>query len=108
MQWRKRIVSSNSDESAGVGTVGSSTILINVEALGVIGSEFKGLVISRAEKIRTTNSIERLNREIKRRTKEVGVFPNESSCLRLVSAILIDISEKWETGWIFLDVSDGH
>lgn len=60
------------------------------------------------KKIRTTNSIERLNREIKRRTKEVGVFPNESSCLRLVSAILIDISEKWETGWIFLDVSDGH
>jgi transposase-like protein len=60
------------------------------------------------KKIRTTNSIERLNREIKRRTKVVGVFPNENSCLRLVSAILIDISEKWETGWIFLDVSDGH
>ena len=60
------------------------------------------------KKISSTNSIERLNREIKRRTKVVSVFPNENSCLRLVSAILIDISEKWETGWIFLDVSDGH
>ena len=58
------------------------------------------------KKIRTTNSIERVNREVKRRTKVIGVFPNDSSCLRLVSAILIDISEKWETGKIFLNVSD--
>jgi len=42
------------------------------------------------------------------RTKAVGVFPNENSCLRLISSILIDMSEKWETGWIYLDVSDGR
>ena len=59
------------------------------------------------KKIRTTNNVERVNREIKRRTKVIGVFPNENSCLRLVSAILVDISEKWETGKIFLYVSDG-
>jgi len=59
------------------------------------------------KKIRTTNNVERVNREIKRRTKVIGVFPNENSCLRLVSAILVDISEKWETGKIFLNVTDG-
>ena len=59
------------------------------------------------KKIRTTNNVERVNREIKRRTKVIGVFPNEFSCLRLVSAILVDISEKWETGKIFLNVTDG-
>ena len=37
--------------------------------------------------IRTTNSLERVNREIRRRTRVVGVFPNEASCLRLVSAL---------------------
>lgn len=60
------------------------------------------------KKIRTTNNIERVNREIKRRTRVISVFPNENSCLRLVSAILVDISEKWETGKIFLNVSDGY
>ncbi len=59
------------------------------------------------KKIRTTNNIERVNREIKRRTRVISVFPNENSCLRLVSAILVDISEKWETGKIFLNVSEG-
>jgi putative transposase len=48
--------------------------------------------------IRTTNSLERVNREIKRRTRVVGVFPNEASCLRLVSAILMEISEEWQIG----------
>lgn len=48
--------------------------------------------------IRTTNSLERVNREIHRRTKVVGVFPNESSCLRLISALLMEISEEWQTG----------
>jgi transposase-like protein len=39
--------------------------------------------------IRTTNSLERINREIRRRTRVVGVFPNEVSCLRLISARLM-------------------
>ncbi|NMB54836.1 MAG: IS256 family transposase, partial [Leptolinea sp.] len=45
--------------------------------------------------IRTTNSLERVNKEIKRRTRVVGVFLNEASCLRLVSALLMEISEDW-------------
>lgn len=47
------------------------------------------------DKIRTSNLVERINKEIKRRTKVIGVFPNPASYLRLVSSILIDISEKW-------------
>jgi len=48
--------------------------------------------------IRTTNSLERVNKEIRRRTRVVGVFPNEASCLRLVSALLMEISEEWQIG----------
>ena len=48
--------------------------------------------------LRTTNSLERINKEIRRRTRVVGVFPNETSCLRLISALLMEISEEWQTG----------
>lgn len=48
--------------------------------------------------IRTTNSLERINKEIRRRTRVVGVFPNEVSCLRLVSALLMETSEEWQIG----------
>lgn len=50
------------------------------------------------KKLRTTNGLERVNREIKRRTRVVSIFANEASCLRLVSALLREISEEWETG----------
>ena len=46
----------------------------------------------------TTNRLERINREIRRRTRVVGIFPNEASCLRLVSALLMEISEEWQIG----------
>ena len=48
--------------------------------------------------IRTTNSLERINKEIRRRTRVVGVFPNEVSCQRLISALLMEISEEWQIG----------
>lgn len=48
--------------------------------------------------IRTTNSLERVNKEIRRRTRVVGIFPNEASCLRLISALLMEISEEWQIG----------
>jgi len=48
--------------------------------------------------IRTTNSLERINKEIRRRTRVVGVFPNEASCLRLISALLMELSEEWQIG----------
>ena len=52
--------------------------------------------------LRTTNGVERVNKEIKRRTRVAGLFPNEASCLRLVSAILMEISEDWQTGKCYL------
>src|SRR4030066_1128053 len=48
--------------------------------------------------IRTTNSLERVNKEIRRRTRVEGVFPNEASCLRLISALLMEISAEWQMG----------
>ena len=57
-------------------------------------------------RIRTTNMLERLNREIRRRTRVVSIFPNEASCLRLVSALLMEISEEWLTGRIYLSFED--
>lgn len=48
--------------------------------------------------LRTSNLIERFNREIKRRSRVVRIFPNFDSCLRLVSAILIEFNDDWSTG----------
>jgi transposase-like protein len=53
-------------------------------------------------RIRTVNSLERVCEEIRRRTRVATIFPNEASCLRLVSALLMEISETWETGRIYL------
>jgi len=53
-------------------------------------------------RLRTTNGLERVNREIKRRTRVATLFPNETSLLRLVSALGAEISEEWETGRVYL------
>jgi len=55
-------------------------------------------------RMRTTNSLERVNQELKRRTRVAGIFPNEASLLRLISARLMEISEEWETGKIYLNM----
>jgi len=56
------------------------------------------------KKIRTTNLLERVNKELKRRTRKVGAFPNDASLLRLAGSILIDINEEWITGNRYLSV----
>jgi len=55
------------------------------------------LPASHRRRMRTTNLVERLNEEIKRRTRVARLFPNEAACLRLVSAVLMEISEDWQT-----------
>lgn len=47
------------------------------------------------KRMRSTNMLERLNQEIKRRTRVVRIFPNEASCIRLVSAMAMETAEDW-------------
>ena len=49
-------------------------------------------------RIYSTNPLERLNKEIKRRTNVVGLFPDEASVIRLVGSILMEISDEWQVG----------
>ena len=53
-------------------------------------------------RMRTTNGLERLNKELKRRTRVATLFPNTNSCLRLVSALLAEQDEEWMTAKIYL------
>lgn len=55
--------------------------------------------------MRTSNMLERVHKEVKRRTRVATLFPNEASLLRLVSAILMEISEEWESGKVYLNMA---
>ena len=57
-------------------------------------------------RIRTTNGLERVSREIARRTRVVSIFPNEAACLRLISAILMEIDEDWQTNKVYLSFDE--
>jgi transposase-like protein len=59
--------------------------------------------VEHRRRIRTSNVLERVSQEIKRRTRVIRIFPNPASCLRLVSAVLMETSEDWETGRIYLN-----
>ena len=55
-------------------------------------------------RLRTSNALERINQEVARRTRVARLFPNEASLLRLVTALLAEWSEEWETGKIYLNM----
>ena len=61
---------------------------------------------SHRPRIRTTNGLERLNQEIKRRTRVVRIFPNRESCLRLISALCVEQSEEWTSGKRYLNMEE--
>jgi transposase-like protein len=56
-------------------------------------------------KLRTSNMIERVNQELKRRTRVIRVFPNVASLLRLITARLCEISDSWESGKVYLNMN---
>lgn len=56
-------------------------------------------------RLRTTNGLERINRELKRRTRVASIFPNPPSCLRLISALLAECDEEWMSGKIYLNMN---
>ena len=53
--------------------------------------------VEHRRRLRTNNGLERLNREVKRRTRVATLFPNEDSLLRLATAVLMEIDEEWQT-----------
>jgi len=55
-------------------------------------------------RLRTTNGLERINRELKRRTRVASIFPNTASCLRLVSALLAECDEEWMSGKMYINL----
>src|SRR5690606_16998669 len=56
------------------------------------------------KRLRTTNSVERLNQEIRRRERVIRIFPNEASVIRLMGALLMEQDEKWQTGRKYFDM----
>lgn len=60
------------------------------------------------KRLRTSNMCESLNSSIKRRTRVVGLFPNEASLQRLVTAVIMEISEGWETGSTYIALTTNN
>ena len=58
------------------------------------------------KRLRTTNSIERLNEEIRRRERVIRIFPNEASITRLIGALLLDHHERWISGKAYFAMGD--
>jgi transposase-like protein len=58
------------------------------------------------KRLRTSNLLERINKEIKRRTRVATLFPNEASLLRLASAVLAEIDEEWQSAKVYLTMEE--
>jgi transposase-like protein len=58
------------------------------------------------KRLRTTNGVERLNEEVRRRERVIRIFPNRESVVRLVGAVLMEMDEKWSTGKRYFDMTE--
>lgn len=61
---------------------------------------------SHRRRIRSTNGLERINQEIRRRSRVVRIFPNRASCLRLATAVVAEISEEWVPAKRYLNMAE--
>jgi transposase-like protein len=75
-----------------------------LEENGIEGMNFYIRPRAHWKKIRTVNVVERLNKEVKRRTRVAGLFPNEASCERLVTAVVVEIHEEWVVEKKYLNI----
>ena len=57
-------------------------------------------------RLRTTNSVERLNEEIRRRERVIRIFPNQESAMRLIGALLLEQHEVWSTGRLYFNMNE--
>ena len=64
------------------------------------------LPLSIRRRLRTTNGLERLNEELRRRERVIRIFPNEQSIYRLMGALLMETNEEWQTGRMYLDLAE--
>lgn len=58
------------------------------------------------KRLRTTNGMERLNEEIRRRDRVIRIYPNRDSVVRLIGALLMEMDEKWQSGHKYLDMTE--
>jgi len=58
------------------------------------------------KRLRTTNAMERLNQEVRRRERVIRIFPNRESLARLIGALLIEFDEKWSSGRRYFDMAE--
>jgi putative transposase len=65
---------------------------------------FYRLPVEHHKHLKSTNMLERVNEELKRRTLVVRIFPNAASCLRLVRALAAEIHEEWIEGTRYLNM----
>jgi putative transposase len=64
------------------------------------------LPLAHQPRLRTSNALERVNQELKRRTRVAGLFPNEASLLRLITALLSEINDEWLTAKVYLNMDN--
>ena len=57
-------------------------------------------------KLRTSNGLERLNAEIRRRDRVIRIYPNEESAIRLIGALLVEQDERWSTEKKYMDMQE--
>ena len=86
--------------------MGYSKAARTIEVFRFDVGNYRAFPKSHWKRIRTTNMVERVNVEIKRRSKVVGAFPNQDSVIRLIGSILMDMNEEWITSKRYLDMSE--